>query len=136
MLILRWSSDAARKLYARVGERVQTSLLDSAVDAPLDSVRSHTLIAAEQAGTAATAPTDVERAAAAAVEEARLLLERAQAHEGALPARAELPCAIDDHAAARAVRAAGDALVATAARADEALGRTAAGDASDSDDDV
>ena len=30
MLLLRWSSDAARKLYARLGERTQTSLLSAA----------------------------------------------------------------------------------------------------------
>ena len=51
MLLLRWSSDAARKLYARVGERVQISFLNTACDVPLDSVRSHTLFAS--AGAAA-----------------------------------------------------------------------------------
>ena len=116
MLLLRWSSDAARKLYARLGERTQTSLLSAACDVPLDSVRSHTLFASEGAqagvgsaqlagtvspapggqGTSGTAPTVAQRAAAEAVEQAMAALTSAHEWRGALPLPGQLPVAIDD----------------------------------------
>lgn len=37
MLLLRWSTDAAHELHARLGERVQASLLDAACDCSLDT---------------------------------------------------------------------------------------------------
>ena len=45
MYLLRWSSDAARRLYARMGERSQMALLGATCDVSLDSVRAHTLLA-------------------------------------------------------------------------------------------
>jgi hypothetical protein len=44
MLLLRWSSDAARQLYARLGDQSQVQLIDAAADATVDSIRSHTLM--------------------------------------------------------------------------------------------
>ena len=104
MLLLRWSSDAARKLYARAGLGSQAAMLDTAVDMPIDSVRSHTLFAAATAG--GRAPRQEEAEAARAVEEARRLVEEAHAVRTPLCSRAELGVEIDDHAQAAAVAAA------------------------------
>ena len=46
MLLLRWSSAEARRLYARMGLHAQTSLLTAACEVSLDTVRSHTLLSA------------------------------------------------------------------------------------------
>ena len=45
MLMLRWSSDAARRLYARVGDGAELKLQEAAADLPLHTIRSHTLFA-------------------------------------------------------------------------------------------
>mmetsp|Transcript_53736 Transcript_53736/g.94834 ORF Transcript_53736/g.94834 Transcript_53736/m.94834 type:complete len:229 (-) Transcript_53736:45-731(-) len=37
MLLLRWSSDEARRLYARMGDQQQVNLLDAAAECPLDT---------------------------------------------------------------------------------------------------
>ena len=132
MLLLRWSSDAARKLYARAGLGSQAAMLDTAVDMPIDSVRSHTLFAAATAG--GRAPRQEEAEAARAVEEARRLVEEAHAVRTPLCSRAELGVEIDDHAQAAAVAAAVPRLIAAAMRADEKLAK-ASGVASDDDDD-
>ena len=44
MLLLRWSSDEARKLYARMSTASQVSQLNAACEARFDSIRSHTLL--------------------------------------------------------------------------------------------
>ena len=110
MLLLRWSSDAARKLYARAGLGSQAAMLDTAVDMPIDSVRSHTLFAAATAG--GRAPRQEEAEAARAVEEARRLVEEAHAVRTPLCSRAELGVEIDYHAQAAAVAAAVPRLIA------------------------
>ena len=158
MLMLRWSSEAARKLYARLGERVQVSLLNAAADVSLDSVRSHTLFASEGAhaglpveGTAGAAqagsgpaaagaahsgqaPTCTQKEAAEAVEQALRLVNAAHAWRGVLPNVDALPCAIDDDNEHRRLREALPSLRAEAAAADEAIrGDGGKSDASDGD---
>jgi len=70
MQLLRWSSDEARKLYARMGENAQSGLLDSACDARFDSVRSHTLL--HTAGEVERMDKEAEAAAAKAAAAAAL----------------------------------------------------------------
>ena len=128
MLLLRWSSAEARRLYARMGERSQTTLLSASCEVSLDTVRSHTLLSRASSGASSAATTaaftsmkTVEREAAEAVEEAQKLLERAMAYRGALPAAADLPCRIDDEEEHTRVQGSMDALRKVAARADEAM---------------
>ena len=70
MLMLRWSSGAARRLYARVGDGAQVTLHEAAAEASIDSIRSHTLFALERvrgngAGESAGGDADTAQAAEA-----------------------------------------------------------------------
>ena len=120
MALLRWSSEEARRLYARIGERVQISLLDAAVDANFETVRSHTLLAATATGGAGSRVGEASAAAARAVNEAMELVGRAHAFIGALPSPEALP-SIDDDNDIRRVSEAVTALRSEAAKADRAL---------------
>ena len=132
MLLLRWSSEAARKLYAMMGQLSQAALLGRACEVKVDAVRAHTLLVA--ATTGATGLTDetttsaagsevsaAQREAAAAVAEAKELLQRAAEWHGDLPAASALPCPIDDDEAHARVQDALEELRRSAAKADEAL---------------
>lgn len=121
MLLLRWSSDAARQLYARMGDRAQISLLDAAAECPLDTVRAHSLHAASAAAAAPRGVADAQQLAAHAVSEAMRLLQAAQLHSGPLPRPSELPAAVDDDDAVRRVHEDLDSLHACAARVDRTL---------------
>eukprot|EP00965_Chrysotila_dentata_P175527 5794210-Pleurochrysis_carterae.AAC.1 len=44
MVMLRWSSEAARALYARIAVTAHARAVDVAHDAAIDVVRSHTLL--------------------------------------------------------------------------------------------
>ena len=118
MLLLRWSSEEARKLYARMGVGVSAALVAAAPGAVVDSVRSHTLATTRAAATAG----DIERQAREALADAERLLGGAAGHRGALPAVAALP-EIDDDARFARLHAEGDLLATAAARADAALSR-------------
>lgn len=83
MLLLRWSSDVARKVYARLREHVQASLLDVACDCPLDTVRAHILHAVVGGGEHTTSE---EVRAAQAVEAAALLISEGALCHGPSPA--------------------------------------------------
>ena len=128
MLLLRWSSAEARRLYAREGMQTQSTLLTEACNVSLDTVRTHTLLRAVacDAGDADAeakleAMQRVSKEAAAAVEVAQTLLQRALEHRGALPAAADLPCSIDDDEVHTRVHASLGELHKAAARADETL---------------
>jgi hypothetical protein len=62
MLMVRWSSEAARKLYARLAMTTQCSLHTGALHASFDSIRAHTLL---DAASATGASSDVNAAAEA-----------------------------------------------------------------------
>ena len=135
MLLLRWSSEAARQLYARLSERVQGSLLNAACDVQIDSIRSHTMLlataavatAASSPPAAASAPTTADAATGEegpdkgaqsqgeAVALSALLLEAAHEYGGALPPATDLPPLDDDdeharlHEAADELRTRGEA---------------------------
>ena len=67
MLLLRWSSDEARKLYARISEGAHLAHLDMACDAKVDSIRSHTLLhAATEEGKVAAERTPAAAGSAGA----------------------------------------------------------------------
>ena len=92
MQLLRWSSDEARKLYAQIGAGAQASLLESAVETPIDCIRSHTLVTAGAAGPSAGAETHAAvQEAGEAVEHGAALVEAAHDVRGALPAVEKLP---------------------------------------------
>ena len=129
MQLLRWSSDEARKLYARMAEGTQASMLEAAVEAPIDSIRSHTLYAEAAAQDAARAearaagPSQAgERVAqgGAALDEDASAVERAQDGSGELPDPGRLPDLDDDELHAR-LHAARDGLRAAASTSDAAL---------------
>ena len=153
MLLLRWSSDAARKLYARLSERVQVSQLNAACDVNVDSIRSHTMLlatlpasaaAAGHASGAPAAPTAATAGAAtsalAAEDAGQVLLSGmtllAAAHEfrGTLPATTELPQIDDDDAHAR-LNESSDALRVEGMAADKALTGTQGNDSSEESSD-
>ena len=106
--------------YARIGERTQISLLDAAVDANFETVRSHTLLSATVTGEAESKEGEASASAARAVDEAMELLGRAHAFVGALPDPATLP-GLDDDDNVRRVSEAVTALRSEAAKADRAL---------------
>ena len=76
--MVRWSSEAARKLYARLAMTTQCSLQAGAVDANFDSIRAHTLLDAS-APTGASADM---QAAAEALREATGLLDAVTVETG------------------------------------------------------
>jgi hypothetical protein len=134
MLLLRWSSDAARKLYAQLGQGVQSSLLNSATDVPLDTIRGHTMLAMPATG----APTEDEqrqRRAGDTLRQAAALADAAQDHAGPLPSRTELPVPIDEWAAVIGVHADAENLERMARAADEEAERRVASYEPDDDDD-
>ena len=145
MLLLRWSSQAALKLYSMMGQSAHARLLDEACNVRVDAVRAHTLLATATASVAQAPPAAAttaaaagmsfeQRDAAAAVAEALDLLERASAWRGTAPTAAELPCPIDDDETHARVAAELDELRRNAAKADDAL---KLGDAEeDSDEDA
>lgn len=55
MIMLRWSSDTVRRLYARLRDSTQTQLLSRAQQTDIDSVRSHSLLATGAGAFASTA---------------------------------------------------------------------------------
>ena len=135
MQLLRWSSDEARKLYAQMGAGTQASLLESAVETPIDCIRSHTLVtagaarpsagavtvAAGAAGPSAGAETHAAvREAGEAVEHGAALVEAAHDVRGALPAVDELPELDDDEIHDR-IAAVAEQLRTAAAKADADL---------------
>jgi len=120
MLMVRWSSEAARKLYARLAMSTQCSLQAGAVNANFDSIRAHTLIDAS-APTGASA--DVQ-AAAEALREATGLLDSITVETGArVASSAELrrTCSIDDDAVFSMLEESSGTLEGLAASADAAL---------------
>jgi hypothetical protein len=133
MLLLRWSSDAARKLYAQLGTRRQASLLEAAADVPLDSIRGHTLLTTPVVGPPTEEQAERE-AAGRAVRDALELLERSHAQRGELPPPTDIGVPIDEWAAMRQVADERDDLKRFAERADARL-RTDAGAGSDHDSD-
>ena len=130
MLLLRWSSDEARRLYARMGGGSQVSLLERAQEVSVDTVRSHTLLTATGAGAPATSAEVAQQEAGQAVDTALRLVREAQEWRGTLPRPTELPCVVDDDEAVRRVRGGIAELRAVARRADDALH-----DGSESDED-
>jgi hypothetical protein len=95
MLMVRWSSEAARKLYARLAMTTQCSLQAGAVDASFDSIRAHTLLDAS----AAAAVSDEARAAAEALQTSTALIDAVTIGSGAYVAATKdlrRTCAIDD----------------------------------------
>ena len=125
MLMVRWSSEAARKLYARLAMTTQCSLHTSALHASFDSIRAHTLLDASSA-TGASSGVD---AAAEALRIAVGLLDTVTDASGARVASAadlRRTCAIDEDDVFSMLEASSDALEGLAARADAALTDTGA----------
>ena len=117
MQLLRWSSDAARKLYARMQELVVASLLDAAAEASFESIRAHSLL-----GMSTSVPTAEEarhQDAGRALEAAAARLDAA-AGAGAVATAEQLAaaCAIDDDDVHARVHNEMDALRSRAARED------------------
>jgi hypothetical protein len=125
MLMVRWSSEAARKLYARLAMTTQCSLHTNALHASFDSIRAHTLLDASSA-TGASSGVD---AAAEALRIAVGLLDTVTDASGARVASAadlRRTCAIDEDDVFSMLEASSDALEGLAARADAALTDTGA----------
>ena len=136
MQLLRWSSDEARKLYAQIGAGAQASLLESAVETPIDCIRSHTLVTAGAARPSAGAVTVAAgaagpwsagaethaavREAGEAVQHGAALVEAAHDVRGALPTVDELPELDDDEIHGR-ISAVAEQLRTAAAKADADL---------------
>ena len=134
MLMVRWSSEAARKLYARLAMTTQCSLQAGAVDASFDSIRAHTLL---DSPTATSADPDM-LAAAEALRTASGLLDTITDKSGvrvATTAELRRTCSIDDDDIFSMLEDASVALEGLAVSADAAFtdaGAPAPG--SDSDD--
>jgi hypothetical protein len=123
--MVRWSSEAARKLYARLAMTTQCSLHTSALHASFDSIRAHTLL---DASSATSASSDVV-AAAEALRVAVGFLDTVTNASGArVASAAELrrTCAIDEDDVLSMLEASSDALEGLAARADADLTDTSA----------
>jgi hypothetical protein len=125
MLMVRWSSEAARKLYARLAMTTQCSLHTGALHASFDSIRAHTLL---DAASATGASSDVNAAAEALRVAVGLLDTVTDASRARVASAAELrrTCAIDEDDVLSMLEASGDALEGLAARADAALMDTGA----------
>lgn len=125
MLMVRWSSEAARKLYARLAMTTQCSLHTGALHASFDSIRAHTLL---DAASATGASGDVNAAAEALRVAVGLLDTVTDASRARVASAAELrrTCAIDEDDVLSMLEASGDALEGLAARADAALMDTGA----------
>ena len=135
MLMVRWSSEAARKLYARLAESTQCSLQSAAADASFDSIRAHTLV---EAATSSVTDTAIAESAAA-LQAAANLVDAVTVRNAGVASSADLKrvCAIDDDDTFAAVMAASDALEGLAAKADSAfIDSTAHEPESDSEDDA
>jgi hypothetical protein len=67
MLMLRWSSDYARQLYAyaRMGTTAHERLADAAAEVQIDAIRSHTLLGTAAGATAPTGGVTAEQREAA-----------------------------------------------------------------------
>ena len=125
MLMVRWSSEAARKLYARLAMTTQCSLHTSALHASFDSIRAHTLL---DASSATSTGSQVD-AAAEALRVAVGLLDTITDASGARVASAadlRRTCSIDEDDVFSMLEASNDALEGLAARADAALTDTGA----------
>ena len=136
MQLLRWSSDSARKLYARIADTTQAGLIDSAADAAVDTIRSHTLTAAASAPPPASPAETAAQLRAQTLETGERLLERAM-EQVRIATAAELRrrgVAIDDDHVYARLRDDGPALRAAAERHDACAGEGL--DGVDSDDDV
>ena len=120
MLMVRWSSEAARKLYARLAMTTQCSLHTGALHASFDSIRAHTLL---DAASATGASSDVDAAAEALRVAVGLLGTVTDASGARVASAAELrrTCAIDEDDVISMLEASSDALEGLAARADATL---------------
>ena len=125
MLMVRWSSEAARKLYARLAMTTQCSLQTSALHASFDSIRAHTLL---DASSATGASSDVVAAAEALRVAVGLLNTVTDASGARVASAAELrrTCAIDEDDVFSMLEASSDTLEGLAARADADLTDTGA----------
>ena len=133
MLMVRWSSEAARKLYARLAMSTQCSLQAGALHASFDSIRAHTLL---ESSKATGVSADVQ-AAAEALRLATGLLDTVTDESGARVATAaELrrTCSIDEDAVFSMLEEASGALEGLAVSADAAF-TDASAPAPDSDSD-
>ena len=122
MLMVRWSSEAARKLYARLAMTTQCSLQAGAVDANFDSIRAHTLL---EATSPATSNMSADMLATAeALRTATQLLDAVTIASGASVAPAtdlRRTCSIDDDEVFGMLEDARHSLEGLAASADAAL---------------
>ena len=125
MLMVRWSSEAARKLYARLAMTTQCSLQTSALHASFDSIRAHTLL---DASSATGVSSDVVAAAEALRVAVGLLNTVTDASGARVATAAELrrTCAIDEDDVFSMLEASSDTLEGLAARADADLTDTGA----------
>ena len=134
MLMVRWSSEAARKLYARLAITTQCSLQAGAVNANFDTIRAHTLL---DASAPPDASADVQ-AAAEALREATALLDAVTVESGARVASStdlRRTCPIDDDAVFGMLEESCGALEGLAARADAAFTDTGAAEPESGSDD-
>lgn len=134
MLLLRWSPDATRKLYARLGERVQASLLNTRRGVRLPaghSAGAHSPRDRNGGGRASYLGQGQPRAGISG--SSIVAYRKAHAASGALSAATDLPCTIDDNDDVRRVRESMDTLRKSAQRADRAqsLGEASGESASD-----
>ena len=133
MLMVRWSSEAARKLYARLAMATQCSLQAGALHASFDSIRAHTLL---DASAAASISAD-SLAAAEALREATELLGRittGATTQIASTADLRRTCAIDDDRVFSMLEESSGALEGLAAKADAAFAEADAQEMESSDD--
>lgn len=136
MLLLRWSSEAAKRLYARMADSTKTSMLDTAQDVSFESVRAHTLMEIQGEAAAAAAGAELEAGKVLGGHD-RLLSDAtadgAPAVTSAALARAGVET--DDDGVYAAVLAGRDALEAMAAQADARSGEEVGVDDDDEDSD-
>lgn len=127
LMLVRWSSEAAKALYARLADTTAAALLDASQDAAFTSIRSHTLLQTLPAlPTAATATAEqlAARPAHDKVAECERLLSSVTIGGAATATAAQLHAraSIDDDAVYAAIRQSSDVLEARAAQADASLG--------------
>ena len=136
MLLLRWSSESAYKLYARIGDARAASLIDAGFDASFATVRSHTLLESA-AGRPLSTTEQAAMVAGRQLAEGAAMLERVTTG-GAPVARADElyeRVVIDDDHVYAALEQHGEALLAAAARADAAADAAAKERREESSDD-
>ena len=134
MLMVRWSSEAARKLYARLAMTTQCSLHAGAIDASFDSIRAHTLL---DASAATDVSTDIQAAAEALQRATGLLDTVTDESKSRVASTAELrrTCSIDDDNVFSMLEEASGALEGLAVSADAAFTEASAPAPESSSDD-